>query len=104
VLEIEESSGKMRNGEPACTIEVDYAEGSHKLALALGLLEHFTPKKSPTFRQLAFLCANDRGHFVAYEADFGCDPAAFLVTPLVTPMFKNGAFSGGICRTEIILS
>ncbi|MEP6670198.1 MAG: hypothetical protein ABJF10_13640 [Chthoniobacter sp.] len=31
--------------EPACTIEIGYAEGLPKLALALGLLEHLTQKQ-----------------------------------------------------------
>lgn len=42
VLEFETLSGeedeKLEEGEPACTVEIGYAEGLPKLALALGLL------------------------------------------------------------------
>lgn len=48
VLEFETVAGEddePEEGDPACSIEIGYAEGLPKLALALGLLEHLTPKQ-----------------------------------------------------------
>jgi hypothetical protein len=49
VLEFEtlpgEEDDEPKEDEPACTIEIGYAEGLPTLALALGLLEHLTPKQ-----------------------------------------------------------
>src|SRR4030095_489630 len=49
VLEFEtlpgEEDDESEEGDPACAIEIGYAEGLPKLALGLGLLEHLTPKQ-----------------------------------------------------------
>ena len=51
VLEFEtlpgEEDDEGEEGEPVCTIEIGYAEGLPKLALALGLLNHLPPKQRP---------------------------------------------------------
>lgn len=50
VMEIEQQPGEEDDGpeddEPACLIEIGCAEGLPKLALALGLLDHLTPKQA----------------------------------------------------------
>jgi len=40
-----EEGEEPEKGEPACTIEIGYAEGLSRLALALGLLDHLAPKQ-----------------------------------------------------------
>ena len=46
VFEFEhEEDEDIGEGEPACNIEIGHGESLPKLALALGLLEHLTPKQ-----------------------------------------------------------
>ena len=49
LVELEQLPGEEdeepEDDKPACRIEIDYAEGLPKLALALGLLDHLTPKQ-----------------------------------------------------------
>ena len=40
-----EEDGEPEDDEPACRIEIEYVEGLPKLAFALGLLDHLTPKQ-----------------------------------------------------------
>ena len=54
VLEFEtlpgEEDEEFEEDEPACHIEIGYAGGLPKLALALGLLEHLSPKQKRTLQ------------------------------------------------------